>query len=212
MKNGGVFGGFLDGFIVGFHDTFGIDQDERDQAQNGDVNVDIQDDAGNSILNSDDNDTLSRGLEVTIQHNVTCGSNYFPAFSYAIMAWQEMEAAGPLDRDKSVDFGISLAASKRIKDVYVYLTGGYFFYGEDEVGGIKLKKQQRTGLLAVEWRYRATQSLVVQFLASEGQAIDLDSFSDYSYEITLGWKWEMRPRYVLGAGAHRKCHYIRQQP
>lgn len=195
-----IFGGYLDGFIVDFHDAFGFDQAGRDNAPYDDVNIDLRDEDGNLLYTDDDLDVVSRGLEVTLQHNVTCGTATIPAFSYALMARQEMEDSGPLQRDNPVDVGISLATSKKFNQIYIYLAGGYFFYGTDEVSDIKLKKQQRSFLLATEWRYKSTQSLLLQFLASEGQARELDSFSDYAYEITLGWKWEMWPRYVLEVG------------
>jgi hypothetical protein len=195
-----IFGGFFDSFITEFHDAFGLDQDGRDEMPYGDVNIAIWDDEGHLMAARDDGGIVSRGLKMTFQHNVSCGSKLLPAFSYSLQIRQELEEAGPLDRDKAMDFGVSLAASKRLSDVYLYLTGGYFIYGADKAGEIKLRKNQKSGLLAVEWRYETNRSLLVQMLVSEGQAIDLGSFSDYSYEITLGWKWEMIRSYVVELG------------
>lgn len=195
-----IFGGVLDGFIAGFHDAFGIDQDGRNEHPYGDVRVDIQDKSGESTTSRDEEGVISRGLELAVQHNVTCGTRGFPSFSYAVQLRYTLEDSGPVDRDKPIDFGLSIASSKRFSDLYLYLGGGYFFYGSDKVGGIKLRKEQKSGMLAFEWRYVPSQSVLLQFLATEGQAVDLGSFSDYSYEVTLGWKWEMLQKYVFELG------------
>ncbi len=195
-----VFGGFLDSFIAKFHDAFGLDQDGRDENPYGDVQVDIRNEAGETIISQNEEGTVSRGLKLAVQHNVTCGTGGFPSFSYALQIRQAIEDSGPVDRDKAVDFGVSIASSKKFSNVYIYFTGGYFFYGNDKVGNIKLRKEQKSGLLAFEWRYISRQSLLLQFLAAEGQAVNLGPFSDYSYEITLGWKWEMIRKFVFELG------------
>ncbi len=57
-----------------------------------------------------------------------------------------------------------------------------------------------TALGAVEWRYGLRQSMVVQYLVTEGLIDDLGALSELSHEITLGWKRELHPRTVLEIG------------
>lgn len=196
-----IFGGILDGFISDFHDAFDIDQDNRDRFENGRVFIDIRDDAGNTRVHRyGESGAYSQGLLLTLQHNVTCGNARIPAFAYALTTRYELEGASPLERDIPFDFGLSVMISKRFGPVYAYLTGGFLSFGGDQVEKIELKRTQLSGLLALEWRYLDTQSLVLQYLASEGQAEDLGPFSDASHEFTLGWKWELRTGWLFELG------------
>ncbi|PIP36451.1 MAG: hypothetical protein COX20_05690 [Desulfobacterales bacterium CG23_combo_of_CG06-09_8_20_14_all_52_9] len=142
----------------------------------------------------------SQGILLTLQHNVTCGKKPRPAFAYALTARYELEESAPLERDVPFDFGASVMLSKRFGPVYAYLTGGYLWFGGDQIDKIRLKRTQLSGLVALEWRYLATQSLILQYLASEGQAEDLGPFSDASHEFTLGWKWEFYPGWLFELG------------
>ena len=47
---------------------------------------------------------------------------------------------------------------------------------------------------------QAQQSVLVQYLVTEGLIEDFAPFSDESNEITLGYKWEVRNRGVLEIG------------
>ncbi len=44
------------------------------------------------------------------------------------------------------------------------------------------------------------QSLLLQYLLTEGLIEDFEPFSEASNEITLGWKWEAIPRGTLEVG------------
>jgi len=195
-----VFGGFLDPVVVAFHDIFGIDQTGRDKVPYGQVNIDIKDADGNTVISEFGEAIVSRGLILTLQQNVTCGTKYFPAFSYALYLRQELEYPNIIDRSNPYDFGISLATSRRFSDFYLYLSGGYIWFGGNQVQEVELKATQLSGMIAGEWRYIPTQSLLLQLLATEGQAVDLGPFSEPSYEVTLGWKWEMKPKMVFELG------------
>ena len=196
-----TFGGIMDGFISDFHSAFGIDQDSRDVLPNSRVFVDIRDDQGNALVQRDgESGVYSQGILLTLQHNVTCGKKPRPAFAYALTARYELEESAPLERDVPFDFGASVMLSKRFGPVYAYLTGGYLWFGGDQIDKIRLKRTQLSGLVALEWRYLATQSLILQYLASEGQAEDLGPFSDASHEFTLGWKWEFYPGWLFELG------------
>jgi hypothetical protein len=114
------FGGILDGFIIAFHDTFGIDQTGRDKAPQGQVNMEINDSDGNTVYYESESSIYSRGLLLTLQQNVTCGTERFPAFSYALTLRQELEYPNVVDRSNPYDFGISLATSRRFSNFYLY--------------------------------------------------------------------------------------------
>ncbi|MEW5908944.1 MAG: DUF3187 family protein [Thermodesulfobacteriota bacterium] len=196
-----VLGGVLDGFISDFHEAFGIEQDGRDQAPNGEVRILIKDKNGNTLLSYEDRSgNYSRGVSMTFKHRLTCGGKFFPAVSYALSTRWEIEDAGIVDRDIPVDFGASLSVAKRFSSVYAYLSGGYFWYGGKRIQKVDLKETQLSGVGALEWRYQEDQALILQCMVSEGQAKNLGPFSDPSYELTLGWKYAMGLSTLLEIG------------
>jgi len=195
-----IFGGILDDMIVRFHDVFGLDQDGRDEAPYGEVDVEIHTPEGETIVYRDQSGTPTRAVTTVLQHTLTCGGDRLPAVSYALILRQELASASPVDRSAYVDVGLTAAVSKRFDEVFLYLTGGYFWYGDNEIQGVALRKYQLEFLSALEWRYREDRSLILQLLAAEGQVNDFGGFSDYSYEITLGWKREFVPGWVAELG------------
>jgi len=195
------FGGAMDPFVQGFHDLFGIDQSGRDEVPRHQFTFDLDPQGGPSIsLESSDRGTFTRSVEVSMQHNVTCGTAKAPAFSYSATTRYETADGGDLSGGGDVDFGASIALARRVKHFYFYGTLGYAWFGRDQFRGLELEKTQYTVLAAAEWRFRAKQSLLLQYLITEGQARDFEPFDDASHEITLGWKWEAWSRTVIEAG------------
>jgi hypothetical protein len=195
------FGGEMDGLVQGFHDLFGIDQDGRDQVPRNQFTFDLSPAGGPNVsLDSGDRGTFSRSLQVSLQHNVTCGTARAPAFSYSVTSRLETADAGDLQGGGDVDLGASGSLARRVKHFYFYGTLGYAWFGRDEFRGLKLKDTQYTIMAAVEWRIRATHSFVLQYLRTEGLVADFGPFTDDSHEVTLGWKWEARPRMVIEVG------------
>ncbi len=195
------FGGAMDGLVQEFHDLFGIDQNGRDEVPRNQFTIDLNPRGGPGIsLDSSDRGTFTRSVQVTIQHNVTCGTAKAPAFSYSVTSRIETADAGDLGGGGDVDFGASIALSRRVKRFYFYGTFGYAWFGRDEFRGLELEQTQYTVMAAVEWRFKAEQSLLLQYLLTEGVASDFGEFSKESHEITLGWKWEAWPNTVIEAG------------
>ena len=99
-----------------------------------------------------------------------------------------------------VDLSLSLSVSKRFGDFFGYIGLGYSWFGHEKFVNVDLRETQASGLLAVEWQFTDRASLVAQCLISQGVAKDLREFSDPSYEVTFGGKFEIVPRMVLEAG------------
>jgi len=196
-----LFGGILDGFITDFHDFFGIDQDGRDTTPFGLVEIEILDDNGNPLLSyTQGSGVYSRSITAYLEHRLTCGSDTIPALSYSFSARWDTEGQRMLERDFPIDLGLSLMAAKRLGPVNLYLSAGIFWYGSSQIQKVKLKNFQTSLMTGVEWRFAQHHSLLMQCLVSEGAAKNLGPFSDASYEVTLGWKWEVIPHGVLEIG------------
>lgn len=194
------FGGVMDGFVEGFHDLFGIEQSGRDRWPRGQTFILIDPGDGRPPINRDrtSEHSIAQSVRASFQHNVTCGTEYIPALSWSATV---RTAVGGEDLEGSnVDFALSAAASRRIGRFYVYLTFGYTWYGSDGFAELDLEDTQLSALVAAEWRFKPRMSLLLQYLLSEGAAVDLGPFSETSHEVVVGWKWEFRPAGVLEIG------------
>ena len=196
------FGGEMDGFIQGFHDLFGIEQNGRDQVAKGLFRFELDPGDGRPpvSLDASDRGSFSRNVQVALQHNVSCGRGRRPAFAWAFTARLETADGEDLDGGRPLDLGASASISRRFGPFYGYLTLAFSRFGRDSFRGIALRTTQLSGLAALEWRFRPTQSLLLQYLVSEGVAEDLGPFSRMSNELTLGWKGEVAPGTVVEFG------------
>ena len=191
----------MDPLPINFHDLFGIDQNGRDQVPRGQFTIDIGATASDPAvsLTPGDRGSFSQTVALSIQHNVTCGTENFPAFSYALTARYNLEA-DDIQGGDDVDVGVSVSVSRRFGDCYGYISLGHAWFGNETFRGLDIRSNQVSGLGAIEWRYRPRRSVIIQYLVSEGVAENRSPFSLPSHEITLGWKGELRSKVVLEFG------------
>jgi len=195
------FGGVMDSFVQGFHDLFGLDQSGRDLVPRNQFRIllDPYGDGSGVDLGSGFSGTFARNLLFTFQHNVTCGTAIWPAFSYAVTGRYAVGDVGETEGG-AWDIALSVAASRRFGKFYAYLTLGYAWYSSDAFYGIELEDTQFTVLAAGEWRFKPRMSLILQIMTTQGVATDFDPFSQASNEVIFGWKWEVRQAGVLEIG------------
>jgi thiol-disulfide isomerase/thioredoxin len=196
------FGGFMDSFIEGFHDLFGIDQGGRLDVPRDDFSIHLTPEDGREPvwLDPGDRGVFSQTLGVSFQHNITCGTSKFPALAYSVSARYEMNDDDDFSDSSKLDFGASASVSRRFGRFYAYGTLGYAWFGRDNFRGLELENTQWTFLVAGEWRIFTRQSMIVQLLVTEGQVQNFGAFSEQSNEITLGYKWEVRDGGILEVG------------
>jgi thioredoxin-related protein len=195
------FGGAMDSFIQSFHDLFGIDQSGRDQVPKNGFAIFLDPMDGRTLVDLEDDakGSFTRNLQFSVQHNVTCGTQKWPAFSYAVTGRWTIDSED-LEGD-DFDIAASVAIARRFgKRWYTYLTLGYAYFGSDSFRGISLSNSQLSMLAAAEWRFAPKMSFIVQLLGSEGVVDDFGPFSDVATEVTLGWKGEIRPAGLLEIG------------
>ena len=190
------FGGIMDGFIQGFHDATNLSQSGRDRFPKGDFAFDIE----GVSLTKGDRGHYRQSLSLTLQHNVTCGTERLPAIAYALTSRFKLNDAGDIQSDGLVDLGASVSMAHRYDDYYLYFMLGYAYFGKERFYGLDLKESQISSCVAAEWRFAPTQSLFLQYLFSEGVVKGLRPFSKPSNEVTLGWKGEVAQDVVLEFG------------
>ena len=196
------FGGSMDRFIQNFHDWFGLDQGGRDTVPRNDFGLEILGDDGDPLvqLGNDDRGSFTESIVATVQHNLSCGTLAWPAVAYALTVRRELGEQENMKGGEYVDVSGSLALSKRWSDFFIYLGGGFSWFGQESFEGVDLRTTQVSGLLALEWQFADDASLIVQCLVSQGVAESLRNFSDPSWEVTFGGKFEIAPMVVLEVG------------
>ncbi|HSL17980.1 MAG TPA: DUF3187 family protein [Methylomirabilota bacterium] len=195
------FGGAMDGAIQGFHDLFGIAQSGRDRVDRDLFRFSIDDPGGEPAvdLGPGDEGTFARSAMLTLQHTLTCGTATWPALSWAVSVRTSLDGSEGLE-GRRLDVALSVAAARRFGDFHVYLTLGHAWYGSERYYGVELDSTQLTALAAGEWRFAPRMSLTLQYLRTEGAALDIPPFSEPSNEIVIGWKWEATTGGVLEVG------------
>jgi hypothetical protein len=192
----------MDRFINAFHRTFGLTDAGRHNFPRNQFQIQIPDNKGVPALTlgSADQGSYSNSLLLTVQHNVTCGTEYLPAIAYALTLRANLDNGPGLSGQMPVEPQLSLSVSKAVGDFYIYGSIAFGYFGTERLAGIHLRPTQLSGLGAVEWRFAADMSLIVQYLVTQGVAKNLGDFSQTSNEITLGWKWELTERTVFELG------------
>ncbi|HSN54476.1 MAG TPA: DUF3187 family protein [Candidatus Sulfomarinibacteraceae bacterium] len=195
------FGGAMDSAIQGFHDLFGIAQSGRDRVDRNRHRFWVEGAGGEPAidLGAGDGGTFTRSAMLTLQHTLTCGTATWPALSWSVSARTSLNGSEGLE-GRRLDVGLSVAAARRFGDFHVYLTLGYAWYGSERYYGVELDSTQLTAMAAGEWRFAPRMSLILQYLRTEGAAVDIPPFSEPSNEIVVGWKWEATTGGVLEVG------------
>jgi thiol-disulfide isomerase/thioredoxin len=191
---------YLDPVTNTFHDLFGLGDSGRDDFPAHDNVIDLELRDGIEIEDRSSG-TETTHLALTLQHNLTCGTKLWPALAYSVSGRWDAGGDAELEGSSPFSAGISGSAARRLgESFYGYLGLSYNWYGLDESRGLPLVDEQWGALAALEWSYRANRSFVLQYLVSEGVALDRDPFDDSTHEINLGWKCEISLGTVLEIG------------
>ena len=186
-----TFGGYMDGFIEGFHRTFGIGQDGRTAAPRGETAIDIAPSSSQPGLHEDNKDLqrdrayFARGY---VEHTLLHGDDLLPVVALALTA-QAPVGHNRLVNGGAVDVGANLAIAKRFGTLVCYTSVAYTRFGADTLSGITLHRSNWSGMAALEYNHNNNASLVVQYLLSQGVAPDYHDLSKASHEVAIGVKF-----------------------
>ncbi|SHJ38614.1 Protein of unknown function [Desulfatibacillum alkenivorans DSM 16219] len=193
--------GMLDGFIKNFHETLNLDQDGRDKAAYGEVNVDVWPPGGKEKITWEGGKgAFSQNIALVMQHNLTPGGKVWPAFSYSLSFRYDIWNAFDMERDFPVDMGVSFSLAKKMGPFHGYLVPGFFWYGSTRMETIEFERTQTSFLAGLEWNFHESASFLVQYLYSDGSCKDLWGFKEPSHEVTLGFKGRLTKRLVWELG------------
>ena len=195
------FNSILDPITIAFHDFFGLDQNGRDEHPRNEDIIHIEGQNGVDTIDITESGTEVQSLALTLQNNVTCGTQTLPAISWAATVRSTVGGRAQDEPGSSLSFGLSASASRRFgAEHYLYLSLGHVWHGQDSYLGLELEDQQTSLLLAWEWRYAAKCSWVLQVLNSSAVATRREPFDEDAFEVGFGWKTEIRQGTVLELG------------
>lgn len=180
-------GGFADGSIERFHDTFGLDNADRERhprnrslawvrGHDGTERIlmegnssGIGDVALFSILRMQD---LWASPSIVLQFTIPTGNE------------DELEGLG------APSVSIAAAAAKPIASspVHAFAGAGLFYCPQTDLAGIEMRRYTYTALLGLEYVCSPSVSLVLQLLRNSPMAEDFEEFSKPSYELSAGVK------------------------
>jgi hypothetical protein len=185
-------GGTLDAFILGFHHAFGLALGSRSHFARNDNRIEIQPPDGGPKIVVDRNDPqpYEQAALATLRHTLTYGDEDVPAVTWALSARGKL-GPGDAKGGSPLDLSFSLAVSKDIGSVHLYLGGNFQWYGRESFFGLKLRTTQESGTAGFEWNLAPAFSLVCQWMITSGGVDRLEDLSRPIHEITAGFKWEV---------------------
>jgi len=197
------FGGFMDQFIQHFHHAFGLPNQLRNTEPDNAFAIQFPANQNHPAVDLGNRwrGAFSDSIALTLQENLTCGTDRLPAFSFGLTLRTEPGGPKDLQNELPVDPAFTASLAKRVGDFYFYAEGLVSYYGHDRFHGLPLRAVQLTGLLAVEWRFDDNASMVLQYQISEGVAERLGPFSRPASEVAFGWKIEVLRNTLLELGA-----------
>ena len=189
------FGGKLDGFVRGFHDTVGLQQGGRDSLPRGSFAFELRGEETVSL----DEQSARNGSEyafVRVEHRFMDGDDVAPAASLSLAVKTDLGDSEDIV-GVDVEFSVSLALAKRLGDFYAYVDVDVSWHGRDRFHGVEMEPLGVSVSAALEWAAGADASVVLQYLWTRGSLVDFGDFSEASNELSLGLKIQVARGAVL---------------
>ena len=201
FENRNYFGGKMDGFIQGFHDLFGIDQDGRDDvSKNRKVIQRFDPKTGQMLSETSAEELENNGIAVLINYNLTHGTKIWPSANVFGGVRYGLKCANLCTNHHPVDAGFGIGLAKRwSKKWYTYAALGYTLYESRDtrepalgVTPMEFENNAVTGLFVLSWHYTPTFSILAQYLYSGASIRNIDGLDEASHEVHFGFKWKTK--------------------
>lgn len=179
----------LDKITEDFHDLFGIEQNGRTEVESNDTHIFIPEYGIN--LGKESRGEYSQTIGLSIQKVLVDKSISWPALAVNINMSYETLSEGMIEQGK-FDYGVQFSMAQKQDNGYAYGNLSFTHFGSDEVLSLPLENQQFSGMMGYEFTMNTDQSLILQYLFSEGVVKNLGALKDYSHEIHIGYKWRTK--------------------
>lgn len=178
-------GGVLDGVIEGFHDTFGIDQHNRDKWERNGTSLIYVSPKGDIIDSSDDVPGAFLG-------NIVVGGSYRvmdsgPGLGVRVLCKLPTATMDDGWKQNGVDVSLQSTLSWCSKQISGYHGVGVTFYGSKGIDELELKRQRYSMMNAIEYAWSPDFSLLAHMVLASPTA-DYPELDNPIVELTLGFK------------------------
>ncbi len=192
------FGGAMDDFIIEFHDLFGIDQDGRGNAPTGKSKLLLLDGNGNTVADLGAANVFNNSSAQLMSSLIlTPGTKLLPAINLSAVVQYGLET--PFDDNADpLDISIGIGLSKRwASRWYSYHTIRYTRFSQTNIPHLTFKNSSLSSTNTLSWQKHPGLSFLLQYMYHEDVIKNLNSLSDPSHEIGLGFKWQIRKSGVI---------------
>lgn len=201
-------GGILDGFIEGFHDTFGIGQHDRDKWERNGTSL-LYVSPGGKINDYSDQ------IPGTFFGNIVLGGSYrlksfMPGLGFHLLCKLPTSNMEDGWEQNGIDTTIQASLAWHGGRFCGYHGAGITFYGSDGIDELELKMRRYTMLNSLEYRFSPTFSLLAHLVAAS-PAADYPELDDPVVELTLGFKKRM-PKGMLEFGLIENLFFYDNSP
>lgn len=196
-------GGVLDGFVDGFHDTFGLSDADRSKRSNNAYEISIIDDQGETR-------SLDRGIGagdfvLRTHWNVSPGDKWFPAV--AIEAFMTLPTSTNGFGSSAPDLGMTVSFYKTIyEDLHLYAVLGGTLITNTRVEGIKYRKSVLQATVGIEYVLLDDLSIIAQHMSYSGLLDNPSPLDKHRNYIAGGIKWEFVEGYTLEFSVVENLH------
>ncbi len=178
-------GGILDGFIEGFHDTFGIDQHNRDKWERNGTSLMYVSPEGDIIDSSDD-------VPGTFLGNIVVGGSYrimdvTPAMGVRVLCKLPTSTMDDGWKQNGLDVSLQTTLAWSRNRLVGYHGVGATFYGSKGIDELKLERQRYSMMNALEYAWSDNFSLLAHLVVASPTA-DYPELDNPIIELTLGFK------------------------
>jgi len=201
FENRNYFGGHMDGFIQGFHDLFGIDQEGRDDvSKDRKVIQRFDPNTGQLLSETSAEDLENNGMVFLMNYTLTHGTKIWPSANVFGAVRYGLSCADLCDEDHPVDVGLGFGLAKRWSERwYTYASLGYTWYESRDVletapglAPMDFENNAFTGLFVLSWHYTPSFAILAQYLYSGPSIKNIDGLDEASHEVHVGFKWKTK--------------------
>ena len=194
-------GGVMDGFIMGFHDTFGFGQVGRDLFPRDKFSLVLwREDGSLYRLTEKDAGAGMEDLVLTAKFRITDGTRWIPLVYLSLNLTLPTGNEDELWGIGNVSGGPTLSLAKRIWRLYFYLDLQYTAYASGELVGIAMEQNQFSILTAIEWSIVERWSLILQYQWHSGATKNFYEFAKPTNQVGLGFKAVVARETVVSFG------------
>lgn len=198
IESGQRTGSRLDGFILGFHQLFGLSFGGRDHFARNDNRIEIQPPDGSPriVVDRSDPQPYEQAALLTLQHTATFGDEDWPAASWSVSLRKNLDS-GDLRGGGPLDLSASAGLVKEVESLHFYLGANVQWFGRESFFGLKLRTLQWSATIGIEWALLEDFSLIAQWVETSGAVDGLAELSRPSHEVVAGFKWQAFTRVLI---------------